>query len=299
VSTYTVADSRSIGINPNDSFAWMRWVAALVWGGDPRRMNQALATYAAELTATLRDLSTQNPQPPDLQTLCRQMGVSIDELARMPGASSFFGSYFSQPLRNLRLLIRNVFEPAGQFRAVAHAPGSEQLLLDYKRAVEGGAFFAGALLSIVAMLNQHHPDAPASLNRAIAVIRGWAKHGSVQAPPERTLLAHWKQWRHLAPLWASTIGNQQTVQQLGCSPVAAGLEALLDTARLRQTISHAMWFRQFAGSFIPGHATQPVVPLNVSVEIVAAVEPDEPPLAPLPPNDLKAAKQYRAPTPNY
>src|SRR5689334_14705947 len=93
VSTYTAADSASIGINPNDGFAWMRWVAALVWGGDPQRMNQALATYAAELTATLRDVSTKNPQPPDLQTLCRQMGISIDELARMPGASSFFGSY--------------------------------------------------------------------------------------------------------------------------------------------------------------------------------------------------------------
>jgi hypothetical protein len=215
----------------------------------------------------------------------------------MPGTSLFFDSYFSKPLENMRAVMRGIFEPAGHFRAVARAPGREQMLLDYQRAAEGGAFFAGVLLSIVAVLARHHPDAPASLNRAIAVMQGWSERRLMKVPTERTLLAEWKKWRHLAPLWASAIGNQQQTQNRGgLSPAGAALEALLDPIRLRQTLGHSKSFRTFSGSFVPDRAREPLIPLDISVAIVAQVEEIAPPLAPLPPADLAAAKRYRAPT---
>jgi hypothetical protein len=218
----------------------------------------------------------------------------------MPGASLFFESYFSQPEENIRAVMAGIFEPAGSFRAVAQARGSRQMLLDYERAAAGGAFFSGVLLSIIAVLARHHTETPASLNRALAVTQGWSKRGLMRVPTERTLLDEWQNWRHVAPLWAAVIGNQQLAQGHGLlSPFGASLEVLLDPARLRQIIGNARWFRNFAGSFVPQHGREVLIPLDISLPIVADVNEIEPPLAPLPPDDLAAAKRYRAPTRKY
>ena len=36
----------TLAIDVNDRFAWMRLVVALAWGGEPRKMDRALATYS-------------------------------------------------------------------------------------------------------------------------------------------------------------------------------------------------------------------------------------------------------------
>ena len=38
----------TLAIDVNDQFAWMRLIVALGWGGEPRKMDQALATLASE-----------------------------------------------------------------------------------------------------------------------------------------------------------------------------------------------------------------------------------------------------------
>jgi hypothetical protein len=213
----------------------------------------------------------------------------------MPGSAAFYGSFYGDPYGTSRELWRTVFDPAGHFRAVADAPGRDRLVQDFARAIQGGAFFAGVLLLLVAKLAQRHPEVEPSLNRAVSVMRGWSDRGLMEVPSDRTLFAAWTNWRRLAPLWAAFGGEFQQARAPGFTPYAAGLEALHDPVRLKSILRHAMWFRSFAVSFIPKGAPAPLIPPNEALQIVADVEELEPDLAPLSPDDLTAAKEHWAP----
>jgi hypothetical protein len=274
----------------------MRVVGAMAWGGDPRKMDHALATYSSEFLGMMREVSPLPATPPDLETLSRRLGLRPDELARMPGSAAFYGSFYGDPHGTSRELWRTVFDPAGHFRAVADAPGRDRLVQDFARAIQGGAFFAGVLLLLVARLAQRHPEVGASLNRAVSVMQGWSARGVMKVPSDKTLFSAWTEWRHLAPLWAAFGAEFQQVRALGFAPFAAGLETLHDPVRLRQTIRHAKWFRSFAVSFSSKRNGDPLIPPGEALQIIADVEALEPDLPPLPPDDLAAAKAHRAPT---
>jgi hypothetical protein len=283
-------------VDEADPFACLRVLAGLVWGGDQRRMNHALVTYASELIAILRDVAKEPVTPMTMEALGRRLNIPLDELARMPGSAAFYTAFFAQPRAASQSLYEGIFEPSGHFRMVAEAPGSQQLLQDFTKATQGGAFIAGVLLAIVAMLAHRHPEVPASLNRAIAVLEGWSARGTMRLPSDRTLLSAWKSWRHLAPLWAACTGEFQNARGSNLTEFAASLETLQDQARLSRLLGHAKWFRSFATTFVPEHASAPLVPIGDAVDIVARAAEEEPPLAALPPADLEAAKSYRAPT---
>jgi hypothetical protein len=286
----------TLEVDEADRFVCLRVTAGMVWGGDQRRMNHALVTYAAELMADLRDAAEQPMRPTTLEALGQQLGIPPAELARMPGAATFYTSFFGEPEDTSRALYQTVFEPAGHLRSVAEAPGSQQLLLDYTKAVQGGAFYAGTMLLLVAMLAQRHPEVPASINRAIAIMEGWSARGLMRLPSDRTLLSAWKNWRHLAPLWAADAGAFQHARATKLSDFSAGLEAMLEPARLSRMLGEAKWFRSFATTFVPEHASAPLVPAGDALEIIAKAPEEEPCFAPLPPADLEAALRYRAPT---
>src|SRR4051794_21979519 len=96
-------------INPNDEFAWMRWVAALAWGGDHRKQNQALATFGSESIAALRETRAEQSWVNVLHTLARRVGVHPDEMALMRGTRRFYSSYFAEPVKRLKAVFKNVF----------------------------------------------------------------------------------------------------------------------------------------------------------------------------------------------
>jgi hypothetical protein len=106
----------------------------------------------------------------------------------------------------------------------------------------------------------------------------------------------WTRWRHLAPLWAAYAVELLNAGNAGFTADAAGLEAVHDPVRLGRVLGSAKWFRTFAVSFIPERAKAPLVPPGKALRIIADVEELEPDLPPLPPDDLAAAKAYRAPT---
>lgn len=128
----------------------------------------------------------------------------------MPGSAAFYGSLHGDPVGTSRELWRTVFGPIGHYRAVADAPGRERLVQDLARAIQGGAFHACVLLNLVAKLAKRHPEVGPSLNRAVAVMRGWkargVMRGLMEIPSGKTLFTAWTEWRHLAPLWAAVAG---------------------------------------------------------------------------------------------
>jgi hypothetical protein len=217
----------------------------------------------------------------------------------MPGSAAFYGSFFAKPAKFSRELMCTVFEPAGHFRAVAEAPGTDRLVHEYRQAVDSGGALVGALLTIVAILAVHHPGTPASLNRALAVVQGCSDRGIMKAPSDRTLLSMWMKRRHLAPLWASVVCSFQVMQAQGLASFETQLEALHSPTRFSEMLGYAKWFRSFAVSFVPDHATAPLIPPCVAMEIAARVPEIKPKLAVLPPEVLAVAKSYRAPTRKY
>ncbi len=289
-------ETPTLAIDVNDRFAWMRLIVALAWGSEPRKMDRALATLASEGLGVLYELNKLPIAALDLPALSRLMGLRMDELARMPGAPTFYRSYFTDPARSARELAHNVFVPAGHFRAVADAPGRDRVIMELERAINGGAYLAGVQLALIATIAEHHPEMSASLNRAIAVMQAWPARGVRKLPSDRTLVDVWTRWRHLAPLWAAYAAELLSAGNLGFTADAAGLEAVHDPVRLRRILGGAKWFRSFAVSFVPERAKAPLVPPGKALLIDAEVEELEPYLPPLPPNDLAAAKAYRAPT---
>ncbi len=286
----------TLEIDERDRFAWLRFLAGSVWGGDPRKMNRALAIYSSELLGLLREVSRQPAPPVTLEALSQQMGIPAAELARMPGSAVFYTSFFAEPVATARALDERVFEPIGHFRTVAEAPGSEQLLLEYSRSFRDGAFYAGTMLALTATLERRHPDIPASLNRSIAILEGWKARGLMRLPSDRTLLSAWKTWRHVAPLWAAFSVEFQDARTSGLSNFAAGLETLQDPVRLGHLLGCAKWFRRFAISFMPERAAAPLIPPAEALEIICHASEEEPSLAALPEADLAAARSYQAPT---
>src|SRR5206468_1502355 len=101
--------------------------------------------------------------PRNLHELSSKLGIKHEDLARMPGSAAYYGSFFSKPAKFLRAIMHTVFEPAGHFRAVAEAPGSDRLVQEYRQAVDSGGALVGTLLTVIAILAMHHPSTPASL----------------------------------------------------------------------------------------------------------------------------------------
>jgi hypothetical protein len=296
VKQHRIKAPPTLHIDEADPFAWIRFLAGLVWGNDPRRMNRALATYTSELMGILREVARQPAPPVTLEGLGRRLAIPPAELARMPGSAAFYTSFFAQPDTTYRLLDETVFDPIGHFRTVAEAPSSEQLLIDFTKAVQGGAFYAGIMLALVTMLKLRHPEIPASLNRAIAILESLKARGLMSLPSDRTLLTAWKNWRHMAPLWAALTGSVQAAQSDGLCGFSAGLETLQDPARLGRVLGHAKWFRSFATTFVPDHATAPLIPEAEALQIITGAPEMEPPLSGLARIDLEVAQSYQAPT---
>jgi hypothetical protein len=286
-----------IAIDPDDQFAWMQFTIALVWGGNPRKMKAALATISADGLGVLHEVSNQPIPPLDLPALSRALGLPVNEVARMPGAVAFYRSYFANPTGSATKLRAEVFNPAGHYTEVAAAPGWDRLLSELQRTSEQGGFFAGQLLLVIVRLDLHHPNLPASLNRAIAVLTAVADRGAGTIPSN--LKKVWRQWRHLAPLWAAYIVENQHAQTNLSAPGAAELETVHDPGRLRRILSSAKWFGSFAASFSADRARGPLIPSGDVLQIISDVDEMKPDLEPLAAEHLDAAARYRAPTNNY
>lgn len=289
----------NLSLDVNEPEAWLRFNAALAWEGDPSKLNQTLSTFSAKIMGSLRNQWSTGDTPRDLRAMARKMNISEDNLARMPQVQKYYLPFFTQPLRTFLRLRRKVFAPAGHYGAVADAPGAERLTEDFELACRQAGKCAGTLLSLVAILDRHHPGVPATLNRAIAIMQSWSTRGLTDVPVDRTIKTYWLRWRHVAPLWASSIGNVQQAQACELPSFEATLEFLHDPVRLQTMVAHAKWFRSFATSHVSENAKYPIIPDLEAMRIIADVAERSPPLAPLSDADLEAAKRYRAPTNKY
>jgi hypothetical protein len=289
-------DRPILKVDVNEQFAWLRVLTALAWGNQPRRMDQVLATVASVGLGAMKKLKEHPDRVTDLQSLSRACGLPVGQLVRMPGTRAFYRSYFGNPEHIEHLLRRNVFDPAGHYDTVAEAPGIDALLEDMQHAISRGAYLAGVLLWLVAILHHWHRDIPASLNRAVAIIPASTSRGLIEPPSDRTILQAWKDWRHLAPLWAAYAVELRRLHGQGLILDAAGLETVHGPDALRRILSNAKWFTFFAETFSPMRAKEPLIPRGLALSIIADIEPAKPMLDRLTDRELGAATAYKAPT---
>jgi hypothetical protein len=230
----------------------------------------------------------------------QRFGVTPDEVLSMPHSRAIVAEAFRVwPEMQAEIQSRiehELFRPAGGFQSVAAAPGASVLTDEMQKAASGGAFACGLLLLIVARLAAFHPEAPASLNRGLAVLEAWrALNPLLKLPADRTIKAAWREWSGIAPLWAALAGTVELAARGSADPNEAAVRALEDAASRRRMIGWAKWFRRFAVTYKPLGAAKPMLLERDAVLITGAVPEVEPPLGPLDPALLKAAVAYRAP----
>ncbi|WP_139341772.1 hypothetical protein [Roseomonas mucosa] len=274
-------------------------LALLTWPKNRRKQQHALVTYAAELIAYCQ------ARPASLmaslfkftvQTVAEKLGVPEAEVLSMPHARTIAEAMATGDAHNLRGYIEEeLLIPAGGFQALAEAPGSAVLRSEADAVLNGPVKNAGRTLLLIAAMVHHHPEIPASLNRAFAIMEGDANAVRRSGVTTRTLRAHWADWRGIAPLAAALwVWNMQ------CPPGSNEKEHLADAFAseegVRALLGWAVWFRQFGVSFAPSRGQSTILPETEAVLYRAGGQAILPPLPPLSIEELQDAAAYQAPT---
>lgn len=297
----------TVELDPEWDFFVVSVVAAMTWPRSARRQSQATATYAAEMMGFVDAFSpgAQSGALHDaLEREAERLGVTPADVLSMPHVRERMAQFLRMVPAwqdEFRSRIEHeLFRPAGGFQSVASAPGTKVLADEIGKAAGGGAFACGLLLLMVARMARFHPEIPASLNRAHAVLEAWrAANPGAKLPADRTIKSAWKEWGGVAPLWAALAVTIESAAQGAAAPEGAVMRAFENVETRRQLIGWAKWFRRFAVGHTPQGASRPLLSEREAVLVTGAVAEGDPPLGPLTPALLKAAAAYRAPKSIY
>jgi hypothetical protein len=282
-------------IQSDADFSWALLLALMGWPKNVREQCHTLATYAADLLGYLQQSAPHVARVgPDhaWNEFARLYDIPVQHLPFMRATRAHFEHTTLEPVTAARAIVDQMWNPAGGFKSVADAPGTETVLAQFARA-SSQATPAGTLLLFVAVFDAAHPDIAPSLAKAMRsfLATGYSLPGFV-AVGEKSLKRWWKEWRGVAPVWAAL--NLQC--NLTPMPLEAAVwETLLDPMRRRQTLGWAKWFREFGTTFRPSGADGPLIPLDEAVELRFDVPQEVPPLAayPFPAAWLAAARDRR------
>ncbi|MDW8399101.1 MAG: hypothetical protein RMK90_11095 [Acetobacteraceae bacterium] len=276
-----------------DAAEAMALVAVLAWPRDARRRAEAMATWAA----VMLDLISHVLEPETLKAgltlgaaqFAQRLGITVEEVLATPQAKRLFAA-IRGPERTalvgdtLARGMETLFLPVGGFGAVAKAPGLKVVTAELRRAVAGPAALAGAVPEVVAAIERHHPDVPATVNRALAVLEGPGR--SI-----RVMKDAWQEGRCAAHLWGAlwvALGANRFWSGAGGEAVAEAIERRDGRARL---LRHAAWFAGFAARYAPPGAGRPLIESAELIPIDAT--PEAPPIPPLPAELHERARRYR------
>jgi hypothetical protein len=257
-------------------------VAVLAWPRDARKRTEARVTWAAAMLGLIERMMFPDTLEAGLifgaERLAERLGLSVDDILATPQAKRLFAAIRS-PERTryasdtMARGMESLFHPVGGFGAVAKARGLDVVTDELRRAVAGPAALAGATLLIVAVLHASHPDVPATVNRALAVLAGPGR--SI-----RLLKDAWQDGRAAAHLWAALwamFGAGRFWAGAGSDALTTAIETREGRGRL---LRYAAWFAAFMARHRPPGAARPLAEPVELIPVEAMAEP--PPLPPLP-----------------
>ena len=273
-----------IEFDPRPPEAAIAMYAAATWPNDRARQQQWLAVQQAVLITKLRN-------PPAHLRAADISRVQEDSQRRERDPAEV-------AKENRGILLDTAmarFEAIGGLGTVVEAPAYQALVADVVSSAHGAARRAGEVLLTVACMQEHHPELPPSVNRAMAVIeKRYSRPGARKLADvnERGLKDAWRDGRSTAPLWAALVFHEHAISGRGL-PIGS---AFLDPLHRHLVLAAAAWFREFAGKFQPKRAREPLIPIDDTLELRVGVDAAQPLLLPLPSELLDVAKKYTVKT---
>jgi hypothetical protein len=152
------------------SLAWANVLALMAWPKEARRQQHVVATYAADMFGFLGRLDSHAAAVGEtlaLQDAVSSLGTHAEELSFMPGTKALFERMVRSPREVVSDVTSQLWAPAGGFKSVADATGTDLILREFTNASTGGAMHAGYMLALVAIMKERHPELVPSLARLI------------------------------------------------------------------------------------------------------------------------------------
>jgi hypothetical protein len=261
----------------------LRLIAAMCWPKDPLRQAEAVTTWHLEAMADARHVAPfvqEMGQERATIRLAAAMGLDPERLRFMPWTAADVGRR-ADPEAAYRSAMASLRNVPGWEKVAADAPGTARLRADMDAAGRSGAFVAGQLLLLVAVLYTHRPQTQPSLRRAMAIlVEAKRRNPSLPIPDPRHIKEIWKEWRCVAPLWAAMrVASEYRAEMAPPLSVAdAATEVLLMPNGRVAILGMAAWFRDFGIGFKPKHAVAPLLREEECAAMPVAPVALEPPL---------------------
>ena len=292
--------------------AEMHWLCArLCWPADPRRQNNAVATWAAAIIGALEQIFRPETMPrlealyaalcedlqdvrtvvPDVPDLERRLA----ELRAHPAYPATVEPVMAEAEGAIR---REMLDPAGGWLRLAEASGLAAITADVTKAAATGEGAAGEALFWLACAATHHARELPSLgiNRVLAAMER----------PGRSLRLLKDAWSKARAqhAWAAFFATivERVVERgvfITMPPVPGTLADVLEEVLINRGVrerffGHAAWFAHWGAHFVPVGATRPVLDPKRLVPFGDAA-PLAPVLPPVPRELLDRMRAYRVP----
>ena len=283
-----------VRIDLESRFAGWQVMAIMHWPNDQLARNNFLVTVAAEAMQHVQDELPRRVDRmlPDIAARVAATSGFPIEIARVLVAAQASPALVEAAVSTITVEIDSgLFRPSGGYGRVAAADGREAI----EKAAEGQRAFGGAcgiLLTYIVRLVEHHPDIPASLNRAIHIWVNRAKKEGRTIPAERSRKTMWTRWGGVSPLWAAGAFCYAAATARGAPHLTYH-----DPDFRREMISVSLWLADFAVRFKAAGARTPLLSENKVVRVDCKLDVLRPEIPPLTDEELTWARGYRAPIP--
>jgi hypothetical protein len=283
-----------VQIDLESRFAGWQVKAIMHWPNDQLARNNFLVTVAAGAMQHVQDELPRRVDRmlPDIASrVAATSGLPIG-IARALVAAQASPALVEAAVWTITVEIDwELFRPSGGYGRVAAAEGMEAI----QKATKGqGTFGAacGMLLTYIVRLATHHPDIPASLNRAIYIWVNCAKKDGRRIPAERDRKTMWTRWGGVSPLWAAGAFCYAAAKAPGSPHLTYH-----DPDFRREMISVSLWLADFAVRFKAIGARTPLLSEDEVVRVDCNLDAVRPEIPPLTDEELTWARSYRAPIP--
>ena len=294
------AKARVLDVDTRQPYAGMQVIVAMSWPGDQDRQKKALAAFAMHMLGKMDDLGASlaaTTVESDIAEACRTVGFPLEAALVDPVIRAEMEQEMSRLVGQWDAsLTEHVLRPAGGRTAAANAPEYAVLMEELRTTWQTKGRVVGRAMCILAAMDTLHPDLDASLNRVWAIMDAHLAGDRDEVPSDRSpFMKAWHEMKNLAPLYAAYALYLGVTVERG-APANVGAAAFGTPDGLAILLGWAQWFRDWAVQFRPQRSRDTLLRDDEATVYRARVEARRPPLEPLHPDQVEAARLYRAPT---